>query len=530
MTRKVALLAIDAGNRFLIEQWASEGRLPTLQGLLARGLKGRTMSLPGLFTGATWPSFQTGVNPARSGVYSWLQIVPGTYEQQRCLTGEHLKREPFWNHLGRAGQRVAVLDMPLSGVSAGLNGVQLVEWGAHDAQYGFRTWPPQLAREVEARFGRHPMPDTCNADRDTAGYVELRDRLVRGIRSKAQVTRHFLRKGDWRFFAQAFSESHCVGHQAWHVHDPAHPRHDPEQAREVGDPMLDVYRAIDAAIGQALQCIDDDTIVVVLASHGMGYKYGPQFLLDRMLLGLGVAAPAPTAPPPAPRPRRRDLLDPLLTWGWQHTPRRLQAMLNPVRTPLRNWMLPDRPAAAPLVDPAASLCFRVENNHAHAGIRVNLVGREPQGRVAPGAEYDAFCEQLARDLGDIVDLDTGTHVVSRVLRTDELYRGEHRDVLPDLLVEWSDYAPISRIRLGSPRLQEIGGEYRFCRSGDHFPGGMFVAAGPGIAPGTLEHTVSIMDFAPTFCRMLGVDLPDVDGAPIEALVALARDQRRVNPS
>jgi hypothetical protein len=30
-----------------------------------------------------------------------------------------------------------------------------------------------------------------------------------------------------------------------------------------------------------------------------------------------------------------------------------------------------------------------------------------------------------------------------------------------------------------------------------------------------------MDFAPTFCAMLGVDLPDVDGVPIEALVAPA---------
>ena len=521
MTRRVALFAIDAGNRFLLEEWAREGHLPNLRGLLARGLKGRTMSLPGLFTGATWPAFQTGVNPARNGVFSWMQIVPGTYEERRCLTGEALKREPFWNHLGRAGRRVTVLDIPLSGVSTGLNGVQLVEWGAHDAQYGFRTWPPQLAREVESRFGRHPMPSSCNADRDTAGYIDLRDRLVAGVRKRSQVMQHFLRKNDWHFFAQAFSESHCVGHQCWHLHDPAHPRHDAAQARAVGDPIFDVYRAIDAAIGDALGCLDDETTVVVLASHGMGYKYGPQVLVDRILLGLGVAAPAPAAPPAPPMQRRRDALDPLLTWGWQHMPKALQTLLGPVRAPLRDWMLPDRPAPPPLVDPAASLCFRVENNHAHAGLRVNLIGREPRGRVAPGAEYEAFCETLARDLGDIVDLDTGTRVVSRVLRTDDLYRGEHRDVLPDLVVEWSDYAPISRIRIGSPRLPEISGEYKFCRTGDHFPGGMFVAAGPGLPTGTLDRTVSIMDFAPTFCAMLGVDLPDVDGVPIEALVAPA---------
>ena len=50
---------------------------------------------------------------------------------------------------------------------------------------------------------------------------------------------------------------------------------------------------------------------------------------------------------------------------------------------------------------------------------------------------------------------------------------------------------------------------------------MFVATGPGVQPGTLARTVSIMDFAPTLCRMLDVDLPDVDGRPIPELTTLA---------
>jgi predicted AlkP superfamily phosphohydrolase/phosphomutase len=518
MNRKVLMLGIDAGNRYLLEQWAAEGVLPNLAALFRKGLKGRTISLPGLFTGATWPSFQTGVNPARSGVYSWMQLAPGSYEPYRCLTGDRLKREPFWSHMSRAGRKVTVLDIPLSGLTRDLNGVQLVEWGAHDAQYGFMTWPPALAREVTARFGRHPLREICNADRDTPAFVEFRDQLVSAIATKAEMTRHFLRGTQWSFFAQVFSESHCVGHQCWHIHDPGHPRHDAEQARIVGDPVKQVYAAIDAAIGEVLRDVDDDTTVVVLASHGMGYKYGAQILLERILLGLGVAAPAHVESPPPPAPRVRDRFDPILTRAWQGTPKVLQDLLQPVRRPLRNWMMPDRMPAPPLIDPAASRCFVVENNHAHGGIRVNLAGREAHGIVQPGAELEALHAELARELMEIVDLDCGKRAVSRVLRTDDLYRGDHRDHLPDLLVEWSDHAPLSKVRLGSPRLGELSGEYRFCRTGDHFPGGMFVATGPGIEAGTLARTVSIMDFAPTFCRMLDVDLPDVDGTPIGELV------------
>jgi predicted AlkP superfamily phosphohydrolase/phosphomutase len=515
MKRKVVFLGFDAANKYLLQSWADDGTLPTLQALLKKGLKGNTMSLPGLYTGATWPSFMTGVTPARSGVHSWMQLKPGSYELYRCLTGGQLKREPFWAHLSRAGRKVAVLDIPLSALTENLNGVQLVEWGAHDAQYGFVTWPPPLAREIEARFGRHPLRGICNGDRDTQGYIDFRKKLLHGVRTKAQITRHFLQRSEWNFFAQVFTESHCVGHQCWHIHDRKHPRHDPEQAGVVGDPIKEIYIAIDAAIGEVLKDIDDETTVVVLAGHGMGYKYGPQFLLDRILLNLQVAAPAAVVSPvPVSAPRLRDRFDPMFAWGWQNTPKGLRALLQPIRKPLRHWMMPEEKPRAPILDPQRSKCFSIENNYAHGGIRVNLVGREPAGRIMPGAELDAFCAGLTRDLLDIVDLDTGRPVVSRVIRTDELYRGDYRDHLPDLLVEWSSDAPISKIRLGSAKIGEIAGEYRFCRTGDHFAGGMFVAVGPGIRPGTLQRTVSIMDFAPTFCRMLDVALPDVDGKPI----------------
>ena len=518
MEGKVVFLGFDAANRYLIQEWAGKGILPTMQALFRKGLKGRTMSLPGVFTGATWTSFQTGVNPARSGVHSWVQLKPGSYDLYRCLTGAQLKREPFWSHLSRAGRKVTVLDVPLSALTENLNGVQLVEWGAHDEQYGFVTWPPSLAREVEARFGRHPLRGVCNGTRDTQGYIKFRDQLLHGIKTKAQITKHFLHGSEWDFFAQVFTESHCVGHQCWHIHDPSHPRHDAGQARVVGDPLKDVYVAIDAAIGEVLAEIDGRTTVIVLVGHGMGYKYGPQFLLDQILLRLNVAAPATHVPAPAVAPRLRERFDPLLTWGWQQTPRALRSLLQPIRQPLRNWMMPKEKPLAPTLDPARGKCFIVENNYAHGGIRVNLIGREPDGKIAPGAELEAFCATLTRDLMDIVDLDTGKRVVTRILRTDELYRGEYRDHLPDLLVEWASDAPISRIRLGSEKIGELAGEYRFCRTGDHFPGGMFVAFGPGIEPGTIPRTVSIMDFAPTFARILDVELPEVDGRPIDEII------------
>jgi predicted AlkP superfamily phosphohydrolase/phosphomutase len=115
-----------------------------------------------------------------------------------------------------------------------------------------------------------------------------------------------------------------------------------------------------------------------------------------------------------------------------------------------------------------------------------------------------------------------------VMRTDELYRGAYGHHLPDLLVEWSDARPLgsatvgagqgASVRLASRRIGTIEGINRYCRTGDHRRGGLFVAVGPGLDPGRMPDVVSVMDFAPTVARVLGVELPAAAGRPSPGLL------------
>ena len=66
----------------------------------------------------------------------------------------------------------------------------------------------------------------------------------------------------------------------------------------------------------------------------------------------------------------------------------------------------------------------------------------------------------------------------------------------------------------SDKIGRIEREYSYCRTGDHVQAGLFIASGPGIAPGRLDREVSILDFAPTFCDALGVDCDEFDGSAI----------------
>jgi predicted AlkP superfamily phosphohydrolase/phosphomutase len=522
----VLALGIDAANPDLLQRWARDGTLPNLGSLIRRGLVGRTRSMEGFFVGSTWPSFYTGVTPARHGFHYLVQLRPGSYQYHRPADGAFVRGDPFWTVLSRAGRRIAVVDVPLSRLDADILGLHIVEWGGHDAVFGFQTRPPELRDEIAGRLGGHPLGHTCDAVRRTPPeYVRLTDELVRGARARAGLTRHLLGAGGWDLFLQVFTESHCAGHQCWHLHDPAHPGHDAALAAAVGDPVRRVYAAIDQAIGEII-ADQDDGLVIVFTLHGMSHWFGAHFLLPEILFRLGAAQPAPESGTPAPRGAPR-LARAAAARAWRALPRGIRGILSPLRAHGRR-----EGEAAPLptigVDPARSRCFAVSNGLATGGIRLNLIGREPQGVLAPGLEADAFCTRLAAELLEIVREDTGRPLIGRVVRTAELYAGDHLANLPDLLVDWDDGTPTgsaeinggagSVVRARSPKIGAVEGINRYTRTGEHRIEGLLVAAGPGIEPGRLNRAVSVLDFAPTFTRLLGVELADCDGRPITELL------------
>jgi predicted AlkP superfamily phosphohydrolase/phosphomutase len=531
MPTKILFLGMDAGDKFLLQHWAAEGILPNIGSLLKKSLVGDTTSLRGFFVGSTWPSWYTGVTPGRHGFHHLLQLNPGTYTFSRCNLKKFIRQEPFWNFLSQAGKRIAILDIPLSFISEGLNGIQMVEWASHDSSMGFSTWPPQLKWEVHARFGWHSFRDDCDSIRRTPrDFRRFTRRLIKGVRKKTELTKYYLDKKKWDFFAQVFTEGHCAGHQGWHLHDEHHPNYDRNLAAIIGDPLREVYQAIDTALGEILAQVDESTLVLFLASHRMASYFGAQFLLPDILISLKVARKlSPQSGSQGDDDKRR--LSDYLKWGWRQTPILVKDLVKPFLRPLVN--LVDKSFTDPSpkifkIDPGESKVFILFNGSPVSGLRLNLKGREPQGLLQPGAESESFCEELARDLMGIVDQDSGRPIVKKVIGTDELYQGEYLGFLPDLLVEWNEKVVPGcegsgnpqgkKTRIFSPKIGVLEGLNSYCRTGDHRSEGIFLASGPGITPERLARTVSIMDFAPTICQLLGVELPNVEGKPIAEIL------------
>lgn len=486
---RVLFLGLDAMDPKLIFRWSQSGDLPVFRSLFERAACGPTENPPGLFVGAVWPSFFTGASPTRHGRYCFEQFVNGTYDV-RWFTPSDLKRPPFWIPMSDAGRRIAVVDVPKSPLARAVNGIQLCDWTTHDPDAGssFRTWPPSLTADVIARFGSDPVGDCNHIKRGAEGIEAFRRGLRARIAMKAAFCREMLDRESWDLFLAVFAESHCVGHQCWTVHDPTHIAHDRALAARVGDPLNDVYVALDAAVGELLLKAGEDTTVFVFASHGMGSHSDGTFMLDEILQRLDLQPGAWTSR--------------AITLG-----RRFQRkVINRLR---RGTPAPMRLAVA------HRRCFAIPNNDVCGAIRVNLIGREPCGRVSPGAELEALFSELRRELLALVNVDTGEPVVRDVYRLADRYPGEPTDGMPDFCVEWNHRSPISRV--SSPTIGTVRKQFRSVRSGDHKPAGFFWCMGPGIEAGQRAKPVSVMDFAATILARLDVPLDGIDGRPIAGI-------------
>jgi predicted AlkP superfamily phosphohydrolase/phosphomutase len=146
----------------------------------------------------------------------------------------------------------------------------------------------------------------------------------------------------------------------------------------------------------------------------------------------------------------------------------------------------------------------------YGSLFLNVRGREPNGCVEPGAEYERTRDEIADALLAWKDPRLGRPLVSRALRREEVYHGARFDEAPDLILLPEDEADIfyGLSDFGSSRIWDE--TYRY--SGMHRDNGLLVACGPAVRAGGTAEGASIVDLAPTILYLLDREIPaEMDG-------------------
>ncbi len=518
---RVVCLAFDSPGNSILEAGLDAGRLPTLASLLTHGQAAALADRQELLTPPTWPTMIRGCELSDHGLGSDSMQLQDDYRISD-ISPEHGAQPPFWRHISDAGISSVILSVYSAPILDPFLGVQVAGWGSHDpfdAKLGrLRSDPPELIPDLERHVGKRAIAYHANPPRGArAVRAYVRD-MVRGCGQQGSALTRLLKTNDWRFAFASFAESHQAGHWLWDLADPAHPDHDPSLPADLRDGLMRIYEATDRAIGEVVSSLPPDTVVLVISPYSMGPNHHLDEAFPEVLERGGWLVRRPAAESGtrlrALRAGRR-IVRAAVPLGWRPALGRLAGrdrLLAELAVGSIDWALT---AASPVPSDGSS------------SLRLNLVGRDPEGRIRPGPEANRMLGDITESLLELRCADTGKPVVARVARFEELYDSAPPPGCADLFVQW---ARVPRPRaVYSKRVGEVPVPTERSIRSVHYSPGFAVAAGPGIPPSgetrlTGRGEARVVDVAATALALLGVPVPtQVTGRPIPELVPLAVD-------
>jgi predicted AlkP superfamily phosphohydrolase/phosphomutase len=192
------------------------------------------------------------------------------------------------------------------------------------------------------------------------------------------------------FLFYYFGNVDQVSHMMWRPMDPQHPAYKADQDQQYAHVVEELYVGLDAIVGDTLERLGHDDLLVVMSDHGFT-SWRRAFHLNSWLRDNGYLA----------------LIDPLRK---------------------------DDPGFFGNVDWPGTRAYALGLN----GLYVNLKGREQSGTVDP-RDRDALLTEISEKLVQTIDTATGAPAVSKVYRSDQVYASlaGHEDIAPDLIVGYA---------------------------------------------------------------------------------------------
>lgn len=517
--RRALIIGLDGATFDLIKPWAASGQLPTFARLLREGSHGLLRTVQPPLTAPAWSTMVTGMNPGKHGLVDfWARDLPGYHF--RLLNASSRAGPCLWDVVGQAGGRVIVCNVPMTYPPTPVNGVLVsgMDTPGMDAPY---TYPAELKHELNKVVGRYVIvPDDWLYSRRRQ-YDRARAELLHGMQVHFAAGMHLLQRYPWDLAMLVLTATDGAAHFFWKFMDPQHPLYDARQAALYGDTILRVYQSADAKLAALLESLPADTVLFVVSDHGNGRTGERVIYLNAWLEQQGLL-----------HYRQGSALE----RGRRAVSQGTLGLLRSVRRLMRSWIPYELQLQIEALFPGGGK--RIESGlqsaqidwsrtkafseEVRGSVWINLQGRDAQGIVAPGAEYEGLRDQIIAAAADLRDPRTGEALIERAYRREELYHGPHANLEPDVVLEARDTVQIFRkresLRATTPvHVLSRAEMSRADTSGHHLMNAILMMYGPGVEAGRKIADAQMQDVAPTVLYAMGLPAPShMDGQVLRA--------------
>jgi predicted AlkP superfamily phosphohydrolase/phosphomutase len=517
----LVMIGLDAVDGFELQKLIAAGGLPNLRKLIRHGqFRELYNEAPGLIS-SVWRSFANGLPVGEHGWYFRKMWRP---DRGRIEVADPtwLRLEPFWQHLCRGPYRLAIIDVPhaLPAPPQGFPGIYLSGWQCHDYAPPAAA-PRELWRELEARFGRPRLTTERYGPQTKASLLELRAQVIQSVDQIGDIAAWLLGRERYDVFLIVLGAGHRAGHYLWDTSQIDKTAASERDRDLLANAMSEVYSACDRAVGRIVGAAPNGSRIAAFALHGMGPNPGWTYRFPDLVALLHGDRDRRRRRLSLRGPLRRAVRSPIVM-------RAAQVLPGPLHRQLGGFW------SARMFDWRQTRFFALPSDVGGL-VRINLQGREPEGIVHRGPEFEGLCDELIDALCSLEDVETGEPIIAQVDRTDDVVGidAPFRHVLPDLTAHWAGrrlgQSIGVRSRRGGELVWERGQKLTSGRSGNHHLRGWLLAAGAGIVPGAAP-AASMLDLVPSIFHALGASPPpEIASRAFEPLLGPQRASSGAQP-
>ncbi len=430
---KVFVLGLDGTPLTLLRTLIARGVMPNFAELVKQGDLQPSVSVVPFVSSVAWASFMTGCNPAKHGIFGFVDRNPRTLEIF-LPNANTMKAKTLWEILTEHDKRSIVINVPTCYPPRRIKGILVAGFDAPNLEKA--THPAEIATKLRHIDYRLDI-DAWKA-RESKDYL-LQDLDVT-LQKRAAFALECLEREAWDFFILHIMGTDRLHHFLFEEFETNHPKYAPA--------FMEFYRKVDGVIGDILKRLDDNVTLFILSDHGfcsMKKEVSVNYYLQQQ--------------------------------GFLKMKEGGKSLTDMLPTSRAYSLIPGR-------------------------IYVNLRGRERDGCVSAGSEYEEVRQAVTESLLQLKDPDTGEPIISRVHRREDVYSGDCYDQAPDLVAMPHDGYDLKG-NFNAAALTEKGP-----MTGTHtFDNALLYARGRHLRTNGL----SVMDVTPAVLDIFGIEAKGMDG-------------------